>query len=71
MEAILKKMLTVKQVNEEYNIPINLVYKLVNDYIIPSYRYVNKTRYVKREDVEKWIEKKQIKEEILLRCKNF
>lgn len=65
----MKKMLTVKQVNEEYNIPVNLVYKLINDYIIPSYRYVNKTRYIKREDIEKWIENKQIKEEKLFRSK--
>lgn len=65
----MKKMLTVKQVNEEYNIPVNLVYKLINDYIIPSYRYVNKTRYIKREDIEKWIENKQIKEETLFRRK--
>lgn len=67
----MKVMLTIKEINKEYGIPINFLYKLINEYKIPSYRYQNKTRYVKRKDIEEWISSRQIKEKILLKSKFY
>lgn len=55
-----KKMLTFKEAHEEYGIPINLVYALVKNDILTAYQYAGKTRRLKREDIERWIDSTKV-----------
>jgi excisionase family DNA binding protein len=51
-----KKMLTIKQIAEEYNICRDYIDEALRKKELPFYMFGKKTRYIKRSDLEKWIE---------------
>lgn len=69
---MVKKMLTFKEAHEEYGIPINLVYSLVKDDVLTAYQFAGKTRRLKRDDIERWIEStKVVKTKTLFRYNDW
>jgi len=49
--------LTISQIAKEYGICRDYIDEALNTRQIPYYKFGRKTRYIKRQDLEKWIEK--------------
>jgi excisionase family DNA binding protein len=52
-----KAFITISQIAEEYGICRDYIDEAINSKILPYYLFGKKTRYIKRKDLENWIEK--------------
>lgn len=62
------KYMTVSQVAKEYGFPVRTIYDGINSFELPAYKLAGKTKYLKRSEVDMWVESKKVCP--LLRYKN-
>jgi len=54
-----KLFLKISEISDEYNINRKIIDDAIHNQKLQSYQFGNKTKYIKRKDLELWIETKK------------
>lgn len=63
--------LTIRQIIKEYNINRDIIDNAIHSNELPAYQFGNKTKQIKRKDLERWIEQHKYNKVPLIKFNNI